>query len=224
MMAKKTKAAEASQEKVAAPTPRLWERYEKQIRPALAEKLGRKNAHALPRLEKIVVSMGVGSAITEKKHIEEAALALGQITGQKPLITKSRVAIANFRLREGLPIGVKVTLRGIRMYEFLDRLISLASPRLSRFESQGVRRAWQLQPGPVGAVGVSGVESRQVRAAAGHERDAGDGRIARRRRIARTVEGLWNAVQDRRKTRRQGARGLVGVSSADERERVGGDF
>lgn len=133
MMAKKTKAAEAPQEQVAAPTPRLWERYEKQIRPALAEKLGRKNPHALPRLEKIVVSMGVGSAITEKKHIEEAALALGQITGQKPLITKSRVAIANFRLREGLPIGVKVTLRGIRMYEFLDRLVSLAIPRVRDF-------------------------------------------------------------------------------------------
>jgi large subunit ribosomal protein L5 len=77
--------------------------------------------------------MGVGSAITEKKHIEEAAQALGQITGQKPLVTKSRVAIANFRLREGLPIGVKVTLRGLRMYEFLDRLISLAIPRVRDF-------------------------------------------------------------------------------------------
>jgi len=133
MMAKKTKPAEASKEQVAEPAPRLWERYDKQIRSALAEKLGRTNPHALPRLEKIVVSMGVGSAITEKKHIEEAAQALGQITGQKPLITKSRVAIANFRLREGLPIGVKVTLRGLRMYEFLDRLISLAIPRVRDF-------------------------------------------------------------------------------------------
>jgi large subunit ribosomal protein L5 len=133
MMAKKTKAAEAAREAVAAPTPRLLERYEKQIRADLAKKLGRVNPHALPRLEKIVVSMGVGSAITEKKHIEEAAQALGQITGQKPLVTKSRVAIANFRLREGLPIGVKVTLRGLRMYEFLDRLISLAIPRVRDF-------------------------------------------------------------------------------------------
>jgi large subunit ribosomal protein L5 len=84
-------------------------------------------------LEKIVVNMGVGSAISEKKHIEEAAAALSQITGQKALITKSRKAIANFRLREGLAIGAKVTIRGQRMYEFLDRLISLALPRVRDF-------------------------------------------------------------------------------------------
>jgi large subunit ribosomal protein L5 len=99
----------------------------------IAKKLGRDNLHALPRLEKIVVSMGVGSAITEKKHIEDAAAAISQITGQKALVTKSRKAIANFRLREGLAIGVKVTLRGPRMYEFLDRLISLALPRVRDF-------------------------------------------------------------------------------------------
>ena len=87
----------------------------------------------LPRLEKIVVNMGVGSAITEKKHMEEAVAALAQITGQKPLVTKSRKAIANFRLREGMAIGCKVTLRGPRMYEFLDRLISLALPRVRDF-------------------------------------------------------------------------------------------
>ena len=130
-MAKKAKQAEASTAQ--AVVPRLLERYEKEIRGTLAEKLGRKNIHALPRLEKIVVSMGVGSAITEKKHMEEATSALGQITGQKPLITKSRKAIANFRLREDLPIGCKVTLRGLRMYEFLDRLISLALPRVRDF-------------------------------------------------------------------------------------------
>jgi len=132
-MAKKAKPAEAAKDQPKPPTPRLLEKYEKEIRSALAQKLGRTNPHALPRLEKIVVSMGVGSAITEKKHIEEAAQAMAQITGQKPLITKSRVAIANFRLREGLPIGVKVTLRGLRMYEFLDRLISLAIPRVRDF-------------------------------------------------------------------------------------------
>jgi large subunit ribosomal protein L5 len=132
-MAKKTKQAEASQVATEAPVPRLWERYVQHVRPALAKQLGRTNPHALPRLEKIVVSMGVGSAITEKKHIEEAASAISQITGQKALITKSRVAIANFRLRENLPIGVKVTLRGMRMYEFLDRLISLAIPRVRDF-------------------------------------------------------------------------------------------
>ena len=132
-MAKKTKQAEAPKQQVEAVTPRLLERYEKEIRPALAKKLGRDNPHALPRLEKIVVNMGVGSAISEKKHIEDATAALAVITGQKPLVTKSRVAIANFRLREEMPIGCKVTLRGLRMYEFLDRLISLALPRVRDF-------------------------------------------------------------------------------------------
>jgi large subunit ribosomal protein L5 len=132
-MAKKAKQAEAPREQVEAVTPRLLERYEKEIRPALAKKLGRSNPHALPRLQKIVVNMGVGSAISEKKHIEDATAALATITGQKPLVTKSRVAIANFRLREGLAIGCKVTIRGLRMYEFLDRLISLALPRVRDF-------------------------------------------------------------------------------------------
>jgi large subunit ribosomal protein L5 len=132
-MAKKTKQADAAKEQVAGVAPRLWERYQNEIRAELAKKLGRDNIHALPRLEKIVVNMGVGSAISEKKHIEEAASALSQITGQKALITKSRKAIANFRLREGLAIGAKVTIRGQRMYEFLDRLISLALPRVRDF-------------------------------------------------------------------------------------------
>ncbi len=132
-MAKKTKPAEAPKPSAPPVTPRLLERYEKEIRPALAKQLGRANRHALPRLEKIVVNMGVGSAIAEKKHIEDASAALAQITGQKALVTKSRKAIANFRLREGLAIGCKVTLRGLRMYEFLDRLISLALPRVRDF-------------------------------------------------------------------------------------------
>jgi large subunit ribosomal protein L5 len=105
----------------------------KKAKAAEAAGLGRKNPHALPKLEKIVVSMGVGSAISEKKHIEEAASALSQITGQKALVTKSRKAIANFKLRENLPIGAKVTIRGPRMYEFLDRLISIALPRVRDF-------------------------------------------------------------------------------------------
>jgi large subunit ribosomal protein L5 len=133
-MAKKSKQeAQAPREQVPAPPPRLWERYQKEILPALAKKLGRANPHALPRLEKIVVNMGVGTAITEKKHMDEATAALAEITGQKPLVTKARRAIANFRLREGLAIGCKVTLRGPRMYEFLDRLISLALPRVRDF-------------------------------------------------------------------------------------------
>ena len=113
--------------------PRLQEKYEKEIVPALAEKLGRSNRLSLPRLEKIVVNMGVGSAINEKKHMEMAVQALSEITGQKPIITQARKAIAGFRLREGMSIGCKVTLRGARMYEFLDRLIALALPRVRDF-------------------------------------------------------------------------------------------
>lgn len=113
--------------------PRLLERYEQQVLPSLKERLGRDNRHSLPRLQKIVINMGVGSAITEKKHLEEAVSALTQISGQKPSITRSRKSIANFKLREGMEIGVKVTLRGARMYEFLDRLIAVALPRVRDF-------------------------------------------------------------------------------------------
>jgi large subunit ribosomal protein L5 len=135
-MAKKEKAdakAEKAKPQGPPPTPRLQERYQKEIVPALRAKLGRTNIHSLPRIQKIVVNMGVGSAITEKKHIEDAAAALATITGQKAMVTRSRKAIANFRLREEMPIGCKVTLRGPRMYEFLDRLISLALPRVRDF-------------------------------------------------------------------------------------------
>lgn len=119
-------------------TARLKDRYENEILPQLTEKLGRKNRLALPRLEKIVVSMGVGSAISDKKHIEESTSALAEITGQKAMVCRARKSIANFRLREGMPIGAKVTLRGVRMYEFLDRLISIALPRVRDF--RGVKK------------------------------------------------------------------------------------
>jgi large subunit ribosomal protein L5 len=134
-MAKKAATKEAKEPHAAAPppVPRLKERYEKEILPALREALGRENRLSLPRIEKIVVSMGVGGAIADKKHMEDAASALSEITGQKPLICKARKSIANFRLRQGLAIGCKVTLRGARMYEFLDRLISLALPRVRDF-------------------------------------------------------------------------------------------
>lgn len=88
---------------------------------------------SLPRLEKIVVNMGVGSAISEKKHIEECVSSMGLITGQRPMVTNARKSIAGFKLREGMPIGCKVTLRGKRMYEFMDRLISVAIPRVRDF-------------------------------------------------------------------------------------------
>ncbi len=118
--------------------PRMQEKYVKEVLPALKESLGRVNPHALPRLQKIVVNMGVGEATQEKKFLESAADAMSQITGQKPQITVARKAIANFRLREGVAIGCKVTLRGQRMYEFMDRVISLALPRVRDF--RGVSR------------------------------------------------------------------------------------
>jgi large subunit ribosomal protein L5 len=112
---------------------RLMERYQKEIVPRLAEKLGRKNKLSLPRLQKIVVNMGVGKALQEKNRMEQAAENLTQITGQRAQVTKSKVAISGFRLREGNEIGCRVTLRGRRMYEFLDRLISIALPRIRDF-------------------------------------------------------------------------------------------
>jgi large subunit ribosomal protein L5 len=130
---KEKKDAKEAKPAKAAPVPRLKDKYEKEILPALREKLGRENRLSLPRIQKIVVSMGVGSAIADKKHMDEAVSAMSEITGQKPLVCKARKSIANFRLREGLAIGCKVTLRGARMYEFLDRLISLALPRVRDF-------------------------------------------------------------------------------------------
>jgi large subunit ribosomal protein L5 len=112
---------------------RLKEEYNTRIVPALQKEFGRKNVLSLPRLEKIVVSMGVGKAAGDAKHIDEVQGHLGQITGQKPQRTRARKAIAAFRLREGMEVGVRVTLRGQRMYEFLDRLISLALPRVRDF-------------------------------------------------------------------------------------------
>jgi large subunit ribosomal protein L5 len=133
MSAKKAKAAESPKEEIPAPIPRLLEKYEKEILPKLAEKFGRTNRHSLPKLTKIVVNMGVGKAVAEKKYMEEALEVMKQITGQKPLVCLSRKAISNFKLRENLPIGCKVTLRGRRMFEFFDRLVSIVLPRVRDF-------------------------------------------------------------------------------------------
>jgi large subunit ribosomal protein L5 len=112
---------------------RLFERYKTQILPELKKKLNRTNVHSMPRLQKIVVNMGVGKALQDKNRIEAAATDLTMITGQKAQITKSKKAVSGFRLRENSDIGCRVTLRGKRMYEFLDRLISLALPRVRDF-------------------------------------------------------------------------------------------
>jgi large subunit ribosomal protein L5 len=131
-MAKKTKAA-ASASVAPAGTPRMLDHYLNTVRPQLGKALNRTNPHAIPRLEKIVVNMGVGVAVSEKKYLEEALGAMAQITGQKPIATLSKAAVSGFKLRENLPIGCKVTLRGRRMYEFLDRLVSVALPRVRDF-------------------------------------------------------------------------------------------
>lgn len=126
----------APKEKKAPSAPiraRLFVRYQQEIAPRLAEKVGRKNVLSLPRLKKIVVNMGVGKALQDKNRLEQSAEQLGQITGQRPQITRAKKAVSNFRLRENNEIGCRVTLRGQRMYEFLDRLISVALPRIRDF-------------------------------------------------------------------------------------------
>jgi large subunit ribosomal protein L5 len=113
---------------------RLKVRYRKEIVPALMKELGLKNPMEVPRIEKIVVNMGLGEALSNNKIMESAVDQLGAITGQKPVITRARKAIANFKLRENQAIGAMVTLRGDRMYEFLDRLINVALPRVRDFK------------------------------------------------------------------------------------------
>ena len=112
---------------------RLHEQYETTVRPALMQEFGYTNPMQVPRLEKIVVNMGVGEAVQDSKKVEAAANDLAAITGQHPVITKAKRSIATFKLRQGMPIGCKVTLRRERMYEFLDRLITVALPRVRDF-------------------------------------------------------------------------------------------
>lgn len=112
---------------------RFHEKYEKEIVPALTEKFGYKSRMQVPRLTKITLNMGLGEAVADKKIIEHAVGDLVKIAGQKPVVTKARKAIAGFKIREGYPIGCMVTLRGARMYEFLDRLITIAFPRVRDF-------------------------------------------------------------------------------------------
>jgi large subunit ribosomal protein L5 len=112
---------------------RLLEDYNKRIVPELQQTLGRKNIHSIPKLLKIVVSMGVGEAVNDRKRLDQAADQLTQLAGQKSQICKAKKSVSGFRLREGQPIGCRVTLRGKRMYDFLDRLITLVLPRVRDF-------------------------------------------------------------------------------------------
>ncbi len=119
--------------------PRLQQFYRQQVVPKLRSELKIGNVMQVPRIAKITINMGVGEAVADKKIMDAAVDDLTKITGQKPLITKSRKAIASFKLRAGLPVGAKVTLRGMRMYEFLDRLISIAMPRIRDFRGVSPR-------------------------------------------------------------------------------------
>ncbi len=114
-------------------TPRLKDVYKKDVLPALVKEFGYKNLMQAPKLEKIVVNMGVGEAVKEIKALDAAVLELTAITGQKPSIRRAKKSIAAFKLREGMPIGAKVTLRGTMMYEFFDRLVNFAMPRIRDF-------------------------------------------------------------------------------------------
>ena len=119
--------------------PRLKKKYIETVRPALQEKYGYSNVHLIPKLEKIVVNMGVGEATTDSKAIDGAVADLRAITGQQPMIARARKSIASFHLRQGMPIGAKVTLRGDRMWEFLDRLISIDIPRIRDFRGMSTK-------------------------------------------------------------------------------------
>jgi large subunit ribosomal protein L5 len=122
-----------AEKNAAAYTPRMRTMYDERIVKAMTEKFGYKNALEVPRIEKIVLNMGVGEATQDKKKVEQAASEMELIAGQKPVVTKAKKSIAQFKLREGMPIGVKVTLRRERMYEFLDRFITIALPRVRDF-------------------------------------------------------------------------------------------
>lgn len=112
---------------------RLQEKYNTSVKTELVNKFGYKSSMQIPKIEKIVINMGCGDAVANSKVLDDAVEELTIITGQKPVVTKAKKSIANFKLREGMPIGCKVTLRGERMYEFLDKLVSIALPRVRDF-------------------------------------------------------------------------------------------
>jgi large subunit ribosomal protein L5 len=113
--------------------PRLKSHYEKVVRDEMSKQFGYKNPMQIPRVEKVVLNMGVGEAVNDRKKVDAAAKDLAMISGQRPVITRARKSIATYKLRDGMPIGAKVTLRGDRMYEFLDRLVTIALPRVKDF-------------------------------------------------------------------------------------------
>ena len=151
--------------------PRLKQRYADEIKPALLSEFGFANVMQVPGVVKVIVNMGVGEAARDAKLIDGAVRDLSAITGQKPVVTKARKSIAQFKLREGMPIGAHTTLRGDRMWEFLDRLVSTALPRIRDFRGlspEAVRRPWQLHVRPERAVDVPRDRPGPDRPRAGH--------------------------------------------------------
>ena len=137
--AKADKAPKAKEPKVPAPPARLHVLYKDKLAAELQQTLALKNRMEVPRISKITVNMGVGEAVADKKIMDNAVADLTKITGQKPLVTRARKSVATFKVRDGLAIGAKVTLRGARMYEFLDRLVSIAMPRIRDFRGVSAR-------------------------------------------------------------------------------------
>src|SRR5216117_1361268 len=129
----KQKGKKPAEGKPPAPPPRLHEYYEQRVRPKLAQQFGLTNPHEIPKLVKIVLNVGMGDASKNPKALEAAVAELAAITGQQPVVTRAKKAIANFNLREGMPVGCSVTLRAARMFEFLDRFITIAVPRMRDF-------------------------------------------------------------------------------------------
>ena len=156
---------------------RMHEHYRKEVVPALMKRFGRTNPMAVPKVAKVIVNIGMGEASQNVKLLDVAVIELGQIAGQKPVVTRAKKSIANFKIRKGMPIGCCVTLRGDRMYEFLDRLCHVVLPRVRDFRgsaAERVRRPRQLHAGPEGPAGISGNRLHARRQDQGHEHHADD--------------------------------------------------
>ena len=169
---------------------RLQVHYREQVVKELTQQFGYKTAMQVPRIEKIALNMGVGEAVADKKIMDNAVADMQKIAGQKPLVTKARKSIANFKIRDGYPVGCKVTLRGARMYEFLDRLVTVAMPRIRDFRGISgalLRRPRQLQHGREGTDHFPGDRVRQDRRDPRHEHHDYDHRKDRRRSARRCL-------------------------------------
>ena len=157
--------------------PRLIKKYHDDVVPQLMKDFSLENIMQVPKLDRIVVNMGLGEAVQNAKLIESATEELMAITGRKPVVTRAKKSIAGFKLREGMPIGVMATLRGEQMYDFLDRLITIALPRtagLQGYQSEGVRRPRELHAGRSGANHLPRDQLRQSRSNQRHEHHVRD--------------------------------------------------